>query len=466
MKSILFFFFLVVSVHANYCVQVKSAIFSSQKWILNEAKKKQYQSYKNLRIEKRGQYLVLRVGDFKSYKEAIPLLKDLRVIEEEAYIRKCDFESKKALYIHNATRSNNSPKTLQTKQKYISDKYEDIDIIEIKQAVDTSKKVQPKKLQTKQIKVEKKAIQLLQDAYNCSLDSNRSKAYNLFSKAIEFSNEKDIYDKACKGVIINAPLRRKYFADPYYLSLYGEMEWFKRTYHPQTLFQRDFEDIVYQFKVRYGRFLDTNKKISSYLFMHIDGDTKSKGGSIPIIYSDNYMGVGLGVDYRPIVSTRIFGEFSLENNLLSSDRDRYESNYRLGLEYYKQFGKGLDISCSYDFLINYRWFADIYLSTIFYSRYEDNVIAQQVSRIGTQIVNYRYSNLLVYLREGITADTNGDFYNNIIEIGPGLEMKPYQEVPFSVRLEYRFSKYFKNVTTGSTDRFNTLLLYLIFNIEK
>lgn len=88
-----------VSLEANYCVQVMSADSSERNSIVDEAKSDKYSNFDNVRVESRGRYLVLRVGDYKRYKDAKSDVRDLRRINREAYLRKCDFFQDQALFL-------------------------------------------------------------------------------------------------------------------------------------------------------------------------------------------------------------------------------------------------------------------------------------------------------------------------------------------------------------------------------
>ena len=97
--------FATVSLEANYCVQVLSADSSERNSIVDEAKSNKYSKFDNVRVESRGRYLVLRVGDYARYKDAKSDIRALRRINREAYLRRCDFDEDKALYVRNGVSS-------------------------------------------------------------------------------------------------------------------------------------------------------------------------------------------------------------------------------------------------------------------------------------------------------------------------------------------------------------------------
>ncbi len=445
MKLILFFLFASMSLEANYCIQVLTSKISEKNLnlLVEEANSDKYDGFGALRIESRQNYLAFRLGEYEDYKESLKDIVPIQKIHKNAYIRKCDFPNEKMLYMK-----------------------DDRPIIEKSKLPILVKK--PTKVQKQNLTVTKngQAYHKLEEAYRAEKRGKKEEAYKLFDEAADECTQASIYNNACKGVMIYHPLGRKYLDDPYYATIYGEAVWFDRVYKPETTRQKNFTDVVYQIKAKVGRYLDSDKKTSAYLFAHVDGDTNSKAGDIPIIYSENYAGLGVGLDYRPIKEARVFIESSIEHTFVNSGGKDAQHDYRVGVEYYNQWGPGMNLSCSYDPTLPFDWFSDLYLAAVHYSRYHDNVIFQSAARLGVRLLHYKMSTLSAYGRLGITADTNSDFFNNVIDIGPGLELQPYKPLPLSIRTEYRYSKYFRKVNNGDTDRFNSFLVYGVFYFEK
>lgn len=497
MKLIIFFFLVVLSLKADYSIEVLRAASSQQNLqaMIKEADTLEKAHFKELRIELDGEELLLTLGNYKEYDDALKDIVSVQKIHKDATIRRYDLTKKELLHIEEDSKKiekkhfdkdtfwssgytvdanclqkrsiaapNQRAKT--DEEKFWSSGYI-IDAKCLKKR--TIAKVNDKvEVQKESVFADKnqEAYHTLEKAYKAEISGNKDEAYSLFDTVTDKCSEASLYNKACKGVIMYHPFKSKYFQDPYYTSLYAETVWFQRRYQPETLTQKNFVDTVYQIKAKAGRYFDDNKKTSFYLFAHVDGDTNSKAGDIPIIYSENYAGVGIGLDYKPIKQVRLFIETSLEKNFISSTNQDIQNDYRIGAEYYDQWGPGMNLECSYNAKVNFDWFGDLYLSAADYSRYDNNIIFQGYTRLGARLLNYKMSNLSAYARLGITADTKGDFFNNVADIGPGVELKPYQPFPLSIRLEYRLSKYFKNVKSGDTDRFNSFFLYGILYFEK
>ena len=98
MKITLFaLLFLYTLAQANYCVQVVTL----DRFNPNRMKprvKEVLRSFEDARIERRGSYLVLRVGDYPHYSEALRDIDKIQAIYNDAYIRKCDLDPQTIIY--------------------------------------------------------------------------------------------------------------------------------------------------------------------------------------------------------------------------------------------------------------------------------------------------------------------------------------------------------------------------------
>ncbi len=100
-KLFIVFLSISVSLEANYCIQVLTTNSSEQDSVVNIAASSSYNQFSDIRVETRGRYLVFRVGEYASYNEATQDVREIKKINKDAYIRKCDFEKDKAIYIKN-----------------------------------------------------------------------------------------------------------------------------------------------------------------------------------------------------------------------------------------------------------------------------------------------------------------------------------------------------------------------------
>jgi hypothetical protein len=177
--------------------------------------------------------------------------------------------------------------------------------------------------------------------------------------------------------------------------------------------------------------LGARAAVTVFLTAALTKDTRSTGGNLPAIFSDNVatLGVGFGAQAGPYAIVR--AEANLAANLVrtTDHPDPAEADTRvLGA-------------------ISRRWerpntpgFFEVYGSAGYYSRHRDNGIAYLQLRGGRRLSSTQP--LYGYLRLNLIKDTNRDFYNNAAEAGPGLEWRAGGPLNLSARAEYLVGVYY------------------------
>jgi tetratricopeptide (TPR) repeat protein len=294
----------------------------------------------------------------------------------------------------------------------------------------------------------------LQAGYAYDSAGDKSHAERLFEAAMDTQNA-SIYGKACRASIYDGYLYRKRLPNPWYLTFYTD-----------NFYESRISDVIFPVKIRFGRYVDTARRISVYTYFHFNDDLRSRGGLLPAVYNDNYAGVGFGVDWFPLQnrSLRLFAETGADYNLLDTDRPLWRNDTTTGAEFYQAWGSGN--GCTLHATWPLRSFGDAYASMAYYTRYND-AIGQVVIRQGVRVVNYHMTAISAYLELNMVGDTRGVFYNNIVEIGPGLSWRPNERWPLSLRAEYLFGSYIRGVDQ-STERntYTTWLLQAIVYFEQ
>ncbi len=98
MKHIFFIlFFSSIPAFANYCIQAVTLDRFNPNNISSRLSNI-LENFENARVEERGSYLVLRVGDFNSYSQALRDIGNVKRYYSDAYIRKCDFDLSRVIY--------------------------------------------------------------------------------------------------------------------------------------------------------------------------------------------------------------------------------------------------------------------------------------------------------------------------------------------------------------------------------
>jgi hypothetical protein len=114
MKRIIYTLLLfTVPALANYCIQaVTLDRFNPDH--MSSRLSNILDNFQDARVEERGSYLVLRVGDFNSYSQALTNINSVKDYYSDAYIRKCDFDIARVIYPNYSV---NTRKTSLTQQQ-------------------------------------------------------------------------------------------------------------------------------------------------------------------------------------------------------------------------------------------------------------------------------------------------------------------------------------------------------------
>lgn len=270
---------------------------------------------------------------------------------------------------------------------------------------------------------------LMAAGYAFQAANRQSSAAKAFRRATGAARTAEEYSRACLSYAYTAPLQRRRLPEPWGLSFYSD-----------TLYASRFENTVTENRLRLRYYLDEARRASLYGMLTYQDDWKSQvSDGIPEIYSDNYAGLGVGADWRPHPALRLYGEVSRNRDLLDRpDRRRASTDSRVGVDAFAAWGA--QRRCS----LNHRWplaaYGQAYGSVQYPSRY-DNLLGQATLWQGWRLHGYRMSSLSLYGKVNWLWDSEGLYYNNLVEAGPGLAWRPSIAWPVEVRLERLFGRY-------------------------
>jgi tetratricopeptide (TPR) repeat protein len=187
---------------------------------------------------------------------------------------------------------------------------------------------------------------------------------------------------------------------------------------------------------------------SFYLNGRVTHDSRSRGGNLPAVFSDNVglLGAGVALEARRW-HVSLLAEASLAFNLTqTAQRNReIEPDYRVVGYYFRRsesrFTGPLGLLTA-GRARGERLFTDYDASLGYYSRYAHNVIGYLQIREGLRLADWGNSRLLGYAKFNLAKDSNRDFFNNVGEVGAGLEIRPHREVNLGLRFEYLHGIYY------------------------
>jgi len=238
--------------------------------------------------------------------------------------------------------------------------------------------------------------------------------------------------------VVRAAARRAYFdvyASPLYMTRFGDAVGFlEGQYHLKPA---------------------PESPVSFYAGTRYVQDSRSRGGSLPQIYSDNVWELGSGIRIQPPGwKVSLSAEESLAFNLVRTPSHPHntEGDFRAVLAGYQDFELG-------------RPFVDVGASGGYYGRF-DNAIAYAQFREGLELWSGKRQRLLGYLRQNLSGDKNADFFNNVAEFGPGLEFWPWRSENLKLRGEYVHGVYYGREKSGEPNpygpRFDDFRVTLLF----
>lgn len=215
----------------------------------------------------------------------------------------------------------------------------------------------------------------------------------------------------------------RFYADPYYDSRWGS-----------TFFHFNFQ---------HGHYLTRGRELGLYGVIALAADTKSEGGTVPVIISDNSLLLGAGLRFN--LSDHLFidvQEAAAFELIKRETRNEMVNDFRVtgyytnGVYAVYSYHPNLRIPCSP--------FWDLYSSSGYYSRYSNGIGYAQL-RGGLRLVEISHSVIDTYLLSQLVLDTERAFYNNLLENGIGLRFTPDVHMGLHVVAEYHRG-YYLNVT--------------------
>ena len=282
----------------------------------------------------------------------------------------------------------------------------------------------------------------LQQAYLLNGLGRNAEAVKVFKTLQNSSNPqtKATADQAILNLQGDSASSHPYFADIYFSPSYEDR----------------FSMGVAPLKVRAGRYFGEGQQGQIYGFASLNKDTKSKGNSNPatlhsnaLIYDDNAVIAGVGVNYQPWLNLpiRAYAEVGVSYDLIDRDRSKTRESITAGITGYDewQFSK-LGESANAP-----NWYADAYGNIATYSREDYSVLSDLRGRSG---LNFADHGVKLYGKVHAINDTAQRYYNNLIEAGPGISWKPFQQFPATLSVEQLYGKYVSGTPADTKDSYN------------
>lgn len=205
-----------------------------------------------------------------------------------------------------------------------------------------------------------------------------------------------------------------------------------------------FDIGIFPLKMRAGHYFGDESQGELYGFVSFNRDTGSKTNTNPeilgnnaVIYDENAVITGVGINYQPWrnIPMRTYLEVGGSYDLIDRDRNKFRENIVGGLSMYQEWQEDNQLCNTLKYSNLY---TDFYANIASYSREKYAVLADLRLRSGFIFAD---KTVQVYGKLHTINDSAHAYYNNLVEVGPGVSWKPFSNLPVTLRLEQLYGKY-------------------------
>ncbi len=243
-----------------------------------------------------------------------------------------------------------------------------------------------------------------------------------------------------------------------------ESAWFGSLYFAPFYASR-FGNEINSLNAKVG--LRPSQYFQPYIGLRLTRDTRSQTGRLPVIFSDNTAVLSLGIQSQPFGPTAVvYAEAGTALSLLGDPQHgRAIPDYRAGISWFRPWGLGLTRAAR-ETSRRAALFGEAYSDVAYYSRYGQNVIGYLQLKEGLTLPQKRISPLQVFAAVNLIKDSKSDFYNNIVEFGPGLRFVPLKKLPMlQVQAQYLRGSYMtegRRIRNSYGPNYNDYRFFLIW----
>lgn len=258
-------------------------------------------------------------------------------------------------------------------------------------------------------------------------------AYSYFEKARK-TTDTALRLKANQALTNLGGMQTKILPKPWFIDLYLYPLYYSR-----------FDLAVYPGQGRIGRTFGKRNQWEVYLSNRTTWDDRSGqagANALPQIFEDNASVFAFGIRYSPfpidkfpiLKGIKLYVESGKAYDLVRREPNRrWRYDFRGGLLYWNGWGAAHEYVDS--LTLPFKQIGTIYSDTSYFSRYNDNIINYSSLKEGLRILEYQTTEINLYVRGRGGVDKNKEFFNNFLELGPGIEYIPNNRYNFSIRFE-------------------------------
>jgi tetratricopeptide (TPR) repeat protein len=205
------------------------------------------------------------------------------------------------------------------------------------------------------------------------------------------------------------------------------------TFYTDAQYLHRFSDGVTDSYVRYFERLGRTSPFQVYANVRLLRDTRSNGGTLPQIFSDNAFLTGVGVVAQPH-DAHYFASVEMNEAYVffggKAGNGAFVPDLRVVAGYYNTWRPGPDSRLSD------RLGLEANGSLGFYSRYQGDTIFYAQPRETYDLMREGTVRLRPFFQQSVSLDANQQFYNDVFELIPGLELQDLKLGGLALRVEY------------------------------
>ncbi len=218
----------------------------------------------------------------------------------------------------------------------------------------------------------------------------------------------------------------------------------------ETFYDTRWKSTFINLNFQLGEYIDAGKRLGVYGVAALSTDTKSSGGAVPTIISDNSFILGAGLRINAMRSLFAEVQEGVAYHLIDPpSTSKVENDFRIVAVY----NDGM--YAPFELHPNVRSplapFFDCYGSAGYYVRYHNSIGYLQL-RGGLRVFEVSKSVADAYAIGRLSMDTGHEFYNNIYEFGGGLRVTPNVNFGLHVVGEYAHGRYLNNSPSATAER--------------
>lgn len=261
-------------------------------------------------------------------------------------------------------------------------------------------------------------IASLELAYLLDKEGRKRAAFALFDRVAHHAEDPEKRKQACGAAEVLAPLARKRLPAPAFVETYAAPDYYDNI-HTGTL----------PLDIRAGVEPFSRTEVYGQLRLLADTNSGKTAGGQPQIYFDNALTIAGGARVQPFakIGLVLLSETGRAYDLIDRGRPRWRFDERAGAVYYGEWS--MTSACPRGFSTPFRPVLDVYGESLFFSRFDKNVISDVRIRPGLRAVETSTLSLDVHFHAAAMTDTNADPSNRFFEFGPGARLAPDRRRP-------------------------------------